>query len=282
MAVLTSVFVGSIISAMLYGVTCGQACHYLRIYPKDGARMKGMMCLMGHYMWFLFIRKCDGKSPLDTNMWFLTGVIHMEPSFHTIRGLSDCQQIVIFMVQCFYIRKIWNCKIRFAYTLSLDHPVSVTVDAVFKYFEPSLGDIQSQDGRKAKVGAELPIAYVVTSLLGQILLLVALIMNIVIDVGITGSMCQVMLQHKASSLSNSRSVVKGIIQWAVATGLTVTCWIHTGNLCSVAAITLMVEALVLAKNDFVPAGLYLIGAKLYANSMLASSSVLQTQWPSIN
>lgn len=192
------------------------------------------MCLMGHYMWFLFIRKCDGKSPLDTNMW--SNSMFIIPS-----------QIVIFMVQCFYIRKIWNLgKIRFAYTLyfvAAFEYVSVTVDAVFKYFEPSLGDIQSQDGRKAKI-----------------LLLVALIMNIVIDVGITGSMCQVMLQHKASSLSNSRSVVKGIIQWAVATGLTVT----------VAAITLMVEALVLAKNDFVPAGLYLIGAKLYANSMLAS------------
>ncbi|KZT20710.1 hypothetical protein NEOLEDRAFT_830758 [Neolentinus lepideus HHB14362 ss-1] len=102
---LGAVLDGAIVSTMLYGVSIGQTYRYFKAYPDDDIRLKTVVtilfmldgiqeCFIIHALWYFLVQKCEGHSPSKCYVWSYT-------------AFPVPSQLVIFIVQCFYLRRIW-------------------------------------------------------------------------------------------------------------------------------------------------------------------------------
>lgn len=238
---------GTIVSTALYGLTVGQTLRYFVTYADDKPVLKTVVSvaflletlhqfLVAHCLWFYLVRKGDGKSIADMDIWSWT-------------GLLIPAQLVIFLVQCFYISRVWALQERkHASVLALLSAVEILGGiglVVTNFMAPVVYDVNNY--HSATLTAQ------------NIFLFISGCSNFVTDLGIAFSMCRALYHNRSLSLEISRSVIDTLVAYAVGTGLLVT----------VFTIIFFVVSSTLP-TTLVYMAFYLVGVKVYLNSMLAS------------
>lgn len=250
---LGALYDGAVVSTVLYGLTCGQTYRYFKAYPDDKITLRIMVfltflldtferLLLGHALWFYLIRKCDGHSPSDTTpIWSYYGVII--PA-----------QLSIFIVQCFYIRRIWSLGQRkLTLLLVLGAVLELLAGIGFIVTAYMTNDLYLDSYHTTTLAAH------------NVILYIGACSTLLTDIGITFSMCSLLYQVRRSSLETSRSVLDTLFNYAMTTGLLVT----------ILTAVLMIVSSALP-NTLLFDGLYLSAGKLYINSMLAALNSRQS------
>ncbi|TFK51499.1 hypothetical protein OE88DRAFT_1553905 [Heliocybe sulcata] len=231
---------------LLYGITLGQVTKYFQTFKDDRLALKLMVigaflldtfqqCLITHSMWFYLVARCNGNPEgFGFANWSYLGQIL--PS-----------EVVFYMVQFFYITRIWILsKRKIAWLLFVPATMEIVFSTVYTwqfYAHPSFTDLD-ETAEEHQVLRGLLIAIVTCA--------------IVTDMGIAISMSKLLHDASKHSLSRSRSLINTIIRYSIATGSLIT-----------VVMIIFLSCVLALPGTMVFVGLYFIMGKLYVNSMLA-------------
>ncbi|KLO18747.1 hypothetical protein SCHPADRAFT_936005 [Schizopora paradoxa] len=237
-----ALFDGLTVSLILYGVTCGQAVFFFRTYyARNELLLKTLVAvtwvidtfhtvLIIHSVWHYLISKVSIEYLERGNWSLITQVIPTE--------------IIAVTVDCYFIRRIWRLSERrnnlkavalliptiCAFGVSLAYTVKC-------YRLPLFVDAKKQ----------------------QWLLGLFSSLRMVVDIAIACSMCMLLYSNWGIAMPRTRTMLKNLIQFTVATGL-LTSMVTTAYIISAFA----------APTKMVYIGIYFVHGKIYLNSMLAA------------
>ncbi|KZT23266.1 hypothetical protein NEOLEDRAFT_1149400 [Neolentinus lepideus HHB14362 ss-1] len=247
---LAALLEAAIVSTMLYGVLIGQTYRYFNAYPDDSVRLKIVPSSLTRHSSMVFKNASSST---------LCGTFSSESvkGIHSPTVLSGVTRFVLclFRLQEFlviptslYLRRIWVFRKRkLAYILSwvwvrfTQHFVLIQALMTFK-------------------GSAYP------------------------DLAIAVSMCRILYVARSDSPGISRSMIQSLINWTMGTGIIITVcvmiflvlvgclWDYIVLLALAHVTDHFYNQAVTAPLDstLVPGSVYLVGAELYANSMLAA------------
>ncbi|KAI9060739.1 hypothetical protein FKP32DRAFT_1678690 [Trametes sanguinea] len=237
---LGAIYVGVVIGTMLYGLTVHQGYRYYKLYPKDRLFLKIMVSAI-----FLV-------ETLHTVLWIYIGYHYLVAEAFNLAGTLDCHwtiratfivtSIAVGLCQTFYCLRIFLFGPRYRWLLT-PAVLSMTAGAVFGIIA----------GVKAFVFVheitELHrISWTVSAAYGC---------AVSSDVILTSALVYVLYKSRSES-RRSNNMLDILIIYAINTGL----------LTSVVSVLAFVFALVVPGN-LIYASVSIVGAKLYANSVLA-------------
>ncbi|KZT18353.1 hypothetical protein NEOLEDRAFT_1173610 [Neolentinus lepideus HHB14362 ss-1] len=238
---------GTIVSLMLYGVTLGQVTKYFRTFKNDRLALKLTVTgsfmldtfqqfLIIHSMWYYLVTRCNGNPDgfLYANWSYLGQVIPSE--------------LIFYIVQCFYILRIWSLsKRKLTWLLFVPATMEIMFSTVYtvQCYKVISFTVLAQNDKEHQILKGLLSAIVTCA--------------IMTDMGIAISMSKLLLEAQKRYLLGTRSLINMIIRYTIA----------TGSLVTFAMIMFLICVMALPGN-MVFVGIYFNLGKLYVNSMLAA------------
>ncbi|TFK49764.1 hypothetical protein OE88DRAFT_1662416 [Heliocybe sulcata] len=232
------VFIGFIISTVLYGTTCGQVICYYRRYSSDVLGMTSLVVfvwlmdtvqqfLMTDTIWYYLIYRCGGDtSSFSTANWAV--IFHVIPT-----------EIAVVIVQCVFVRRIWIMSERNKWTYLFSLPIIAGTVADGAYIWKCHRFPSFHDDSKLQW---IPIT--------------AAACRALTDIGIAVAMCTI-LRMKSGDMWKG-SFVPVLADFALATGL-VTSVATAGYL----------TALIAKPSELYYIGIYYVYGRLHVNTLLA-------------
>jgi len=235
-------FDGLTISLILYGVTCGQVIFYFRTYYARNERpLKALVgatwvvdtfhtVLLIHSTWHYLISKISPQALQRANWSIITQIIPTE--------------IIAVAVDCFFVHRIWKLSKRnrtlkaFALLMPTICAYGFSIAYVVKCYRfPAFVDARKDEW-----------------LLGLFSSL-----RTAVDVAIACSMCILLYTKRDLAMPRTRTLLRSLIHFTVATGL----------LTSLFTTAYIICAFIMPLN-MVYIGIYFVHGKVYLNSMLAA------------
>ncbi|KAH9884527.1 hypothetical protein C8Q73DRAFT_796234 [Cubamyces lactineus] len=241
---LGSIYLGVTIGLMLYGLTVHQAYRYYKHYPEDGLLYpKGIVTLV-----LVF-------ETLHTVVWMYIGYRYLVSEAFNITGeLSNhwtvsCTFLVtsfsVYACQTFYCCRIWNFGASYYRWFLIPAIVSMCTGLSFAIV--------------AGVKAFLIVERIIDLDKISWMVSVAYGFSVSSDIILAGILIFTLLRiRRESKVPSTRTVLNTLIIYTINTGL----------LTSIVSFFAFLFAIVL-RGNFIYAGVSIVGAKLYANSVLA-------------
>jgi len=235
-------FDGLTISLILYGVTCGQAIFYFRTYyKKDILLLKTLVgatwivdtfhtILIIHSTWHYLISKISPQALQTANWSIITQIIPTE--------------IIAVVVDCYFIHRIR----KLSETYSKLKGAALLIPTICAY-GVSLAYVVKCYRFPAFVDAKKD----------EWLLGLFSSLRTAVDIAIACSMCILLYSKQDHAMPRTRTLLKSLIQFTVATGL----------LTSLFTTAYIICAFIMPSN-MVYIGIYFVHGKVYLNSMLAA------------
>ncbi|KAL4250600.1 hypothetical protein ABKN59_002281 [Abortiporus biennis] len=234
-----ALFIGTIINAIFYGVTCDQTfTYYMKSKKRDTWIMQSLVGilwifntidigLIAHAVYFYAIKNFSNPASLRLETW-------TEPGFNVLANLNDL------LIRGIFIHRVWK--------LSQNLPTTIIL-WVANISTSSLGIVLA--ARIAMIGDLMNLDSVSWLLKTQFSLVC------IIDTAIAIVLC-IILAHMKTGFSRTDSQIQTLIRFSI----------HTGALTSIVAISIVVTYAAMPHN-FVYIAIFLSLPRLYLNALLA-------------
>ncbi|KAL1940999.1 hypothetical protein VTO73DRAFT_7635 [Trametes versicolor] len=236
-----AVFLGLVVGIMLYGLTVYQAYKYYTVYPNDRIGLK------------VFITVILAFETFHSALWIVVSYHYLITEAFNVIGLLDAHWSVrltvlttgftVFISQTFYAHRVYHVGPRYYRWLAIPAVISMCTGLSFAI--------------AAGVKAYTTTKYITDFKRVSWLVSVAYGFAVASDVILTGALVFV-LQRSRTGSKRSNTVLDILIKYTINTGL----------LTSIFSVLVFIFAIILPGN-LVYAGVSIVGAKLYANSVLA-------------
>ncbi|KAI0750450.1 hypothetical protein C8Q74DRAFT_369862 [Fomes fomentarius] len=236
-----ALYLGTIFSIILYGCTLNQTYRYFRLYPRDFAVFKGLVII-------LCISDTMHAIAAAAACYFRMITSFLHPQNLTIghwstRSITPCTIITIFACQSFYVHRVWIIGPRYR---SIRIVVSIAIFCMLIFF--GFGCAITVEGFLRSLEDFKDVTWMVSTFYGAAVL---------IDILLTTTLITVLLKSR-TGFRRTDSTIEVLILYSINTGLVT----------SIMGVVCFVFAIILPGN-LVYIGCSLVGAKLYANSVLA-------------
>ncbi|KAI0371437.1 hypothetical protein BV20DRAFT_174160 [Pilatotrama ljubarskyi] len=235
-----AVYIGNIVGAMLYGVEIYQVYKYHTLYPKDRPLLKGfVVAVLVIETFHSILWAIVGYHSLITEAFSVAGLLELHWS---VRLTVLITGFTIFISQSFYAHRVYFVGPRYRWLvipavvsmvtgLSFDIAAGIESFTTLRYFT---------DFKRISWLVSIAYGFAVSS-----------------DVLLTGALVYVLRRSRTGS-KRTDSTLEILIKYTINTGL----------LTSIFSALVFIFAIILP-GDLVYAGISIVGAKLYANSVLA-------------
>ncbi|KAI0355482.1 hypothetical protein OH77DRAFT_330633 [Trametes cingulata] len=230
-----AVYTGNIVGVMLYGVEIYQVYKYYTLYPNDRALLKG------------FVIAILAIETFHTILWTLVGYHALITEAFNVAGLLDLNwaltvlvtAFTVFISQSFYAFRVYVLKPQYKW-LVIPAVVSMVTGLSFAIAAGIVSFTKLRYFTDFK-----QVSWMISTAYG---------FAVASDILLTGALVYVLRQSR-SGIKRRDSVLEVLVKYTINTGLL------TSGLVFIFAIIL--------PDNLVYAGISIVGAKLYANSVLA-------------
>ncbi|KAF7349627.1 O-methylsterigmatocystin oxidoreductase [Mycena sanguinolenta] len=260
---LGAVEIGGIVTTFLFGIGTLQTHHYFKNYPNDSKYLKWVVALVWLYFNVFNVATLTDKTFESTQVlgawaydmrfssremvYSLTVTFYCQPQHinhppHSLQMSILFSGPIYFIVQVFFANRIRNLSGQWTMTiicwaLTLTRAVATFGMMGVALHVPQLSDIESRYKWLMATGLSLGVA---------------------VDVLVALSLCVCLWRMRSNGVESTRRMIDSLILWTIETGLA------TGG----ASVILLVFFFL--RDDLTWFPFYLILAKLFSNSMLAS------------
>ncbi|KAJ7127596.1 hypothetical protein C8R43DRAFT_1111187 [Mycena crocata] len=266
--------IGSVLGAFLFGIMTLQTYNYYRSFPGDSILLKFTVALV----WFLELGHTISAWHA---LYSQTVIFYAQPEY--ISSPPHSEEITILFASLIYMvvqdkltQTFFSNRVRVLSGRWYTMVVACFINTL--RFISNMGALGLLFYH-SRVSILLEYRWLVSSSLG---------LGIVVDLLITASMCYFLQKMRSSENQRTRTIVETLILWSIETTLLTRSgiWLNLQRLqllIRASATSVIQIILFMTRNDLIWTTFYIIQAKLFSNSMVASSQfrfrIASPEWP---